>query len=755
MKILKGFRSMPCVLLVSLLLACGGGENDDGGAIDAKPEPVVVDPGRLAFVTGLRCTGAQLTGWCWQRPQPDGKATRDVYFADAQFGWVVGDHGTLRRTTDGGVTWADTAVATLARFQQVRFFDSRNGWAATDSGQIWRSQDGGATWQTSNSTGLSGLKLLALGPNTLIANGIRVVLNSFGNPVQKSLSMLSRDGGASWTELLRFVVAIDTDGTLWGYSERPPGVPVAAQSPEISSDLGATWRSAPGYPTPSGPPQITASGFAWVLVSPQQTGPSQLYQRNGIAADWVKREVQPPPGPDEYYNTQVTMAANGNGLMVTHFGQSLRRYARSTNAGLSWTWIDLPALPAGWGNTNTTEHIADGSTILVRFFDTSRVSKPNWLQYLSIDAGLSWRRVFPEDNDVPGYFESSLHRDATGALIANVQERSKRWLRSTDNGLTWRELPGTVYSDYDGEVVGLELNADGSGLAASRSGTLLDTVDGGHLWTDRSTQPFSVVSHFAASADGTYFLIRGYLPYRSADRGRTWTPLSPLPTLGDGPFHTATLSFERVLFADGNLVRVLVAVCGFRFCSAGLYSSSDGGQTWQSGPQIASSIGRANISFISANVAVRTEDSLLQRSTDGGETWINAAAPPVTLGVHRIRFVDAQTGWVVGPDSQVLRTRDGGSSWEAVAVPAASATDPAARFTFADIGFAPGGTHGWIVGAGGVVLATRDGGTTWHVQASGTSTDLTLVQSIDTKTAWVAGANGAILVTATGGRVAP
>ena len=34
----------------------------------------------------------------------------DVHFIDPQNGWAVGQHGTILRTTDGGVTWQTATV---------------------------------------------------------------------------------------------------------------------------------------------------------------------------------------------------------------------------------------------------------------------------------------------------------------------------------------------------------------------------------------------------------------------------------------------------------------------------------------------------------------------------------------------------------------------------------------------------------------------------------------------------------------------
>ena len=47
-------------------------------------------------------TGMQ---WRWQNPLPEGNNLRDATLVNANTGTLVGDYGTIVRTTDGGQTW--------------------------------------------------------------------------------------------------------------------------------------------------------------------------------------------------------------------------------------------------------------------------------------------------------------------------------------------------------------------------------------------------------------------------------------------------------------------------------------------------------------------------------------------------------------------------------------------------------------------------------------------------------------------------
>lgn len=73
-----------------------------------------------------------------------------VYFSDAINGWVVGDGGSILRTTNGGAVWAPQSSGTLVNLYSVHFTDANNGWAVGGSqfipGIILHSSNGGAVW---------------------------------------------------------------------------------------------------------------------------------------------------------------------------------------------------------------------------------------------------------------------------------------------------------------------------------------------------------------------------------------------------------------------------------------------------------------------------------------------------------------------------------------------------------------------------------------------------------------------------------
>jgi photosystem II stability/assembly factor-like uncharacterized protein len=71
----------------------------------------------------------------------------DVQFINLNTGWAVGDSGTILTTTNGGTNWILRNVGTDQDILQVSFVDASNGWVAcVDS--VRRTTDGGVSWAT-------------------------------------------------------------------------------------------------------------------------------------------------------------------------------------------------------------------------------------------------------------------------------------------------------------------------------------------------------------------------------------------------------------------------------------------------------------------------------------------------------------------------------------------------------------------------------------------------------------------------------
>src|SRR5437764_15442282 len=81
---------------------------------------------------------------------------------DSGTAFVVGDTGTILKSTDAGATWAPLTSGTSTALHGIYFFDPNEGIAVGDSGTILRTTDGGAAWQNVASGVVDGLRSVSI-----------------------------------------------------------------------------------------------------------------------------------------------------------------------------------------------------------------------------------------------------------------------------------------------------------------------------------------------------------------------------------------------------------------------------------------------------------------------------------------------------------------------------------------------------------------------------------------------------------------
>src|SRR5213075_2321621 len=101
-----------------------------------------------ATVSSKPLAGTASSQWHWQNPLPQGNNLRGASFVDANTGTVVGEYGTIVRTTDGGNSWTIQASGTTQTLWAVSFTDANHGTAVGEAGIIVGTTDGGDHWVT-------------------------------------------------------------------------------------------------------------------------------------------------------------------------------------------------------------------------------------------------------------------------------------------------------------------------------------------------------------------------------------------------------------------------------------------------------------------------------------------------------------------------------------------------------------------------------------------------------------------------------
>jgi photosystem II stability/assembly factor-like uncharacterized protein len=108
------------------------------------------------------------------------------YLLDSGVGFVVGDAGTILKTTDAGMTWSPLTSGTMNALYDVYFFDATQGVVVGEQGLILRTTDGGGGWQGVTSGVEDALRSVSFsGVNGIVGGDSQDIL-------------YSADAGASW-----------------------------------------------------------------------------------------------------------------------------------------------------------------------------------------------------------------------------------------------------------------------------------------------------------------------------------------------------------------------------------------------------------------------------------------------------------------------------------------------------------------------------------------------------------------------------
>ncbi|MGI9455829.1 MAG: YCF48-related protein [Aeoliella sp.] len=290
------------------------------------------------------------------------------------------------------------------------------------------------------------------------------------------------------------------------------------------------------------------------------------------------------------------------------------------------------------------------------------------------------------------------------------------------------------------------VNAEKGWVVGDR-GVVLATDNGGKHWHKQSVPvdcPLLAV-HFVDANRG--WIVGGdaaQLTHRSRgvvlrtiNGGATWQHVAT-PTL---PRLTNIKFFDA---ANG-----IATGYGAAFYPSGLFTSSDGGKSWQ--PLAAGE----RLTWLAADF-IDPENGAL-----AGTANARGALIARELKLARLAMTSSQTprdmalgvngsGWMVGTRGMITRTNDGGASWQPLVAP------PLPPTVSRQVDWNTVATHSdnvWIAGSPGtLVIHSADGGRTWSSQATGLVAPIRRLQFVDAQSGWAIGDLGTILATDDGGR---
>jgi len=100
-------------------------------------------------------------------------------FINPTSGWLVGAHGTIARTTDGGDTWEEKDPGVTHDFAGIDARSTQEAWVVGGAGHMYATVDGGNTWDAKNSNTPNNLQTIRFASSTDVwAGGAFTLLHS-------------------------------------------------------------------------------------------------------------------------------------------------------------------------------------------------------------------------------------------------------------------------------------------------------------------------------------------------------------------------------------------------------------------------------------------------------------------------------------------------------------------------------------------------------------------------------------------------
>ncbi|GAB2769016.1 hypothetical protein GCM10027275_09600 [Rhabdobacter roseus] len=611
-----------------------------------------------------------------------GSTLNDLQFVGGTSGWIVGDHGTLLKTTNGS-TWDTIPTGRTEHLYAVHFVNTQIGWMGGASGLLLKSTNGGTSWSPQSL------------PVTGSVQKIQFFSEQAGYVLADRLLFKTTNGGSTWTtvtlptasglEDIAFVdadfgwIASDTQiyktengGSTWSLQKTVTACLLSKTEKVYALDRNSCW--------------------AFYTVCPNNLLTTALVRTSNGGATWTEHNIVVPanfPSPFTVADVQFTDVQNGYAIgrvfkrqFASGPGVNGGAVFRTSDGGQTWSMdYDNPyetyPLSISFRNSSTGLVVGRGG-LMVNVYSAGGI----YNNYFT--------RTYQNLNSVAGVGNYLLAVGGTARDTENGPHPDSRavTLTSTSAGQSWTKQENmNAYTLYQ---VKFKNNQFGWRVGY---GVLSRTTDGGATWNDfyGNTMPQAkrfIISkaYFQTETTGWYLL-----------RNTSFGPASlyrfsgTSQTLENVPYKDANDPYETTLldlqFVNDNV--------GFVTTSNGkLIKTTNGGTTWTV-HLVKANHRLSSCFFVSEQVGwVLGENGLVLKTTNGGQSWTEQPTG-FAVSLNGLNFLSEQVGYVVGGGGTLLKTTNGGTSWSRITTGTFN--------TLNDINFSTPG-QAWIVGEWGTVL---------------------------------------------------
>ncbi|MCD9017625.1 YCF48-related protein [Parachryseolinea silvisoli] len=445
--------------------------------------------------------------WEWLNPLPSGRSVRDICFVNDNTGFIVNGYQILR-TTDGGKTWG---VQQNAQGNRIAFKD-QIGYVVGDNGSVYKSTHQGGGWTR-----------VFFGASDNL-NGVSVIHPDTVFVTSGSQLFVTYDGGKSWTP--RAVPGVAVVASVFTSSKTGH---VAGSNGILAktTDGGLTWRIVHNDSNIS-PSNFFALTFVNSKVGYATQAHSNIYKTTNGGETWEELPWVPDAAYDVFFlNERVGYIAGDGGVVhkTENGGMSWewagflngRYYAEAMNALYFFDEDNGFAVGFRGRIMRTYNGGQQWQSYGMSYNDIQEVTFPSATTgyalgdriYKTTDQGKTWLPVVNNLIDKNWYYMSGYFlSENKGYVVANNNYTTKV-MQTADGGKTWGDaaVSGRVISFID----------DQKGFIGGAG--IYKTLNGGTSWENVSY--FEVTElHFISEQRG-FALHYGDL-YKTIDGGKSW-----------------------------------------------------------------------------------------------------------------------------------------------------------------------------------------------------------------------------------------
>jgi len=292
--------------------------------------------------------------WEMVRSQNDDLTYRAISFANKNIGWIVGDEGTVQKTTNGGASWQSQSSGVSSKLWSISPVSQNLVWICGTYGTLIKTTDGGSNWQIMmQGDTLDGILIDVVFVNENIGwlsnnngsilktmdGGITWALvkqHSSGGSWIFAFDALTQyhihgklyktfDGGASWDSV---AIHHPTNYMSWGASfpdkdhgffptQNGTGGMMIEDYPVVYTlNAGQAWKESPYLETGGNGLRciwFTDGNTGWV------GGPHNMFKTTNGGATFSRESI-----PDEFYPNDMMFVDENHGWSLSHSGEVYR-----------------------------------------------------------------------------------------------------------------------------------------------------------------------------------------------------------------------------------------------------------------------------------------------------------------------------------------------------------------------------------------------------------------------------------------------